>query len=225
MSYANGPRIVTSGLVLYLDAGNSKSYPGTGTAWNDLSGNGNNGTLTNDPTYSSANKGSVVFDGSNDYIEFNKTGVQLGITNSGTMTAEAYVKLSSLSNYAHIIDCANNSWHLAIERNADGASAYFWNGTVYHSTSTPAIQTNSWYHIIGVQESNTIKLYINSSLATNGSISGTPPSQEQNIRIGMWQGNTRYLNGNIAIVRLYNRHLSSIEVLQNYNATKGRFGL
>jgi hypothetical protein len=67
--YANGPKIVTDGLVLCLDAANRKSYPGTGTAWNDLSGNGNNGTLVNGPTFSSANGGNLSFDGTNDYTE------------------------------------------------------------------------------------------------------------------------------------------------------------
>jgi hypothetical protein len=68
MALAHSPSIVTSGLVLCLDAANPKSYPGSGTTWTDLSGNGNNGTLVNGPTYSSVNGGSIVFDGSNDYI-------------------------------------------------------------------------------------------------------------------------------------------------------------
>ena len=63
-----GPEITESGLVLALDAGNLKSYPTTGTTWTDLSGRGNTGTLTNGPTYSSANGGSIVFDGVNDYV-------------------------------------------------------------------------------------------------------------------------------------------------------------
>ena len=67
MAYSNGPKIVTDGLVLCLDAANSKSYPGTGTAWNDLSGNGNNGTLINGVGYNSNNGVSLVFDGVNDY--------------------------------------------------------------------------------------------------------------------------------------------------------------
>jgi hypothetical protein len=65
-----GPNIVTDGLVLYLDAANQKSYPGTGTTWNDLSGNGNNGTLVNGPTFNSDNNGSIVFDGVDDYVNF-----------------------------------------------------------------------------------------------------------------------------------------------------------
>ena len=68
MGLAHSPKIVTNGLVLCLDAGNTKSYPGSGTAWTDLSGRGNNGTLTNGPTYSSTNGGSVVFDAVDDYV-------------------------------------------------------------------------------------------------------------------------------------------------------------
>jgi hypothetical protein len=68
MSIGYGPRVVTDGLVLALDAADTNSYPGSGTTWNDLSGNGNTGTLTNGPTYSSDNGGSIVFDGTNDYV-------------------------------------------------------------------------------------------------------------------------------------------------------------
>ena len=68
MGIAYNPRVVTDGLVLCLDAGNVKSYPGSGTTWTDLSGKGNTGTLTNGPTYSSANGGSIVFDGVDDRV-------------------------------------------------------------------------------------------------------------------------------------------------------------
>jgi hypothetical protein len=225
MSYANGPKIVTDGLVLCLDAANRKSYPGSGTSWTDISGNGNNGTLVNGVGYSSNNGGSLVFDGVNDYVELNKTGIQLGIPNNSQMTVEAYINVFNLTNYVHIVDCANSRWHLAIESAGAGGSAYYWNGTTYHVSSSPAIQINTWYHLVGVQESNLLKIYINGSVATNGSISGTPPLQDQNIRIGMWQPSSRYFNGNISSVRLYNKALSANEVQQNYNALKGRYGL
>jgi hypothetical protein len=68
MGFYRGPHIVTDGLILSLDAANNKSYPRSGTTWNDLSGNGNNGTLVNGPTFSSANGGSIVFDGTNDVV-------------------------------------------------------------------------------------------------------------------------------------------------------------
>ena len=106
MSYSKGPRIVTDGLVLYLDAGNSKSYPGTGTVWNDLSGNNNNGTLVNGPTFSSANKGSIVFDGVNDGCNINNNSF---INPTNAITFGAIVNLSGYgSNYAPIIFKQNN---------------------------------------------------------------------------------------------------------------------
>jgi hypothetical protein len=67
MALSHSPSIVTDGLVLCLDAGNPKSYPGSGTTWTDLSGNGNNGTLVNGVGYSGDNLGSLSFDGVNDY--------------------------------------------------------------------------------------------------------------------------------------------------------------
>jgi len=225
MSYQNGPpKIVTDGLVLMLDPIISKSYPGSGNMLYDLSGRGNNGTI-NGATYWSDGRGSFNFNGTSNYIELNKNGTQLGIPNNSQMTVEAYINVFSLTNYVHIVDCAANRWHLAIESAAAGASAYFWNGTTYHISSSPAIQINIWHHLVGVQESNLLKIYINGVLATNGSIAGTPPLQDNNVRIGMWQGGTRYFDGNISSVRLYNKALSASEVIQNYSATKYRFGL
>ena len=69
MSISGGPDIVENGLVLHLDAADTNSYPGSGTLWTDLSGNGNNGTLTNGPAYSSNNKGYFSFDGTDDYVD------------------------------------------------------------------------------------------------------------------------------------------------------------
>jgi len=69
MAIHRGPKIITNGLILCLDAASTKSYPGSGTTWFDRSGNGNNGVLTNGPTFSSTNGGSIVFDGTNDYVQ------------------------------------------------------------------------------------------------------------------------------------------------------------
>jgi hypothetical protein len=96
-----GPEINESGLVLCLDAGNTKSYPGSGTTWTDLSGNGNTGTLVNGPTYSSANGGSIVFDGSNDYIQ---TNFNYSLTSSNTeFTCAAWYKCFPEANSGGLI--------------------------------------------------------------------------------------------------------------------------
>ncbi len=89
MSVISGPNIVTNGLVLHLDAANTKSYSGSGTTWTDLSGNGNNGTLTNGPTFDSANYGSVVHDGVDDYIVGNTP-----VTGNTNATMTGFVKIT-----------------------------------------------------------------------------------------------------------------------------------
>jgi hypothetical protein len=91
MASIGGPNIVTDGLVLALDAANTKSYPGSGTVWKDLSGNGNNGTLINGPTFDTGNLGSIEFDGVDDWTSFGN------ILNTGTsdFTISAWVKSTS----------------------------------------------------------------------------------------------------------------------------------
>ena len=98
MGVAYNSRIVTDGLALCLDAANSKSYPGSGSTWTDLSGNGNNATLTNGPTYSSANGGSIVFDGVNDYV------APTGLTNAlwqGNWTVSFWVNFDIINYESH----------------------------------------------------------------------------------------------------------------------------
>ncbi len=105
MGLAHSPRTVTDGLVLALDAGNTKSYPGSGTAWTDLIGS-NNGTLTNGPTYNSDNGGSIVFDGTNDYVTISDdSDFTFG---TGDLTVEAWFKpdlSATVTNYHTIISC------------------------------------------------------------------------------------------------------------------------
>ncbi len=90
MAHFHSPRIITDGLVLALDAANQKSYPGSGTTWSDLSGNGNNGTLTNGPTFDSGNNGSIIFDGVDDYITTGTTPSQLQGNPSFTVSGWFY---------------------------------------------------------------------------------------------------------------------------------------
>ena len=85
MGLSHSPRIVTDGLVFCVDAANKRSYPGVGTTWTDLTANKNNGTLTNGPTFDSANGGSIVFDGTNDYVDL---GSSLSISTSSPFSVE-----------------------------------------------------------------------------------------------------------------------------------------
>ena len=108
MSVIWGPEIVKSGLVLYLDAGNQNSYPGTGTTWTDISRNNNNGTLTNGPTFNSENGGSIVFDGTNDYVS-------TALTSTNSFTWNVWYKTNTVSNgFRNIISIRTNSYILML---------------------------------------------------------------------------------------------------------------
>ena len=233
MSYANGPRIVTSGLVLYMDAGNSKSYPGTGTAWNDLSGNGNNGTLTNGPTYSSDNKGSIVLDGSNDYITCGNNS-SLNIT--GNITISFWIKLL-VTNKNQTVVHKDNQYTLNFGyqgplpgANLSYADSSHWSyiNFGYHGS----FLANNWYNIIAIRSSNNVTIYANNILIISKTFGSaiTVPATTYNCVVGGYANASsapteNYTNANISMVSIYNRALSSSEVSQNFNATKGRFGL
>lgn len=213
-----GPNIVESGLVLSLDAGDKNSYSGSGTTWNDLSGSGVNGTLVNGPTFNSANGGSIVFDGVNDYVNCSS-----GITTTATITVSAWVRLSVNNTNQHIVDSSGNTWHLAV---LSTGIAYFWDGLTYH-TSGNILNTNTWYMVTGIKTPTTNDVYINGILSST--LNSTRSVPTNNLNLARWQGESgtpsRYFNGNISSTQIYNRTLSATEVLQNYNATKTRFNL
>ena len=207
------PKIVTNGLVLYLDAGQSTSYNG-GTTWTDLSGRGNNGTLVNGVGYNGSNGGSLSFDGVNDYVNCGNPSISVG-----KITVSAWVKISTLNITQHIVDSSSNSWHLAV---LGTNRPYLWNGSTYHQSSQ-VLLSNTWYMLTGVQ-SSTSDIYVNGVLSQ--SISDNRNVTTNNVNIGRWQtAPSRPFSGNIAQVSIYNRALTASEVKQNFNATRGRFGV
>jgi hypothetical protein len=240
MSYANGPRIVTDGLVLYLDAGNSKSYAGSGTDWNDLSGNGNNGTLTNGPTFSSANKGSIVFDGTNDYINCG-SGNLINITGTGiTLGAWIYRTAVNPTNYyRRVIEKAITypglQYSLVTTPSGDAAGEGKLLLDLYLNSALPTpcrgttqLSLNTWYYISATYDGSSRKLYLNGNLDVQTATTGNITSTASSLIIGEYlpgSGTTYAWNGRIANTQLYNRALTASEIQQNYNATKGRFNL
>ena len=235
MSGISGPKIITSGCVLALDAADKFSYPGSGTTWKDLSGNGNTGTLTNGPTFNAGNMGSIVFDGVNDYVDTtNSTGLNFTNT-SGTVSLWFKTSVTNTFLIAKNMD-STGGWGVLIDasgiplfeakNNASGASAFY---RYVNATGT----NNVWHNIVAafttstsVVANNTVSMYFNGVL-----------NQSALTRVLVYGGNTAgtiqlgrrtsggYFNGNISNVQIYNRLLSDNEVLQNYNATKSRFGL
>ena len=256
MGLYHSPRIVTDGLVLCLDAGNTKSYPGTGTTWADLSGRGNNGTLVNGVGYSSANNGLMTFDGVNDYVGLPHT----SLLNLGTeFTISAFSKNFSESSVSSIFACydvtttrtytegfsfyknASSSYGMTTNslRLQYGKNSWAWN--VYASNGLE-INDNDWHHVcVTASNLNTtspnIVFYIDGFFVTGTkwTASSTSPIRYANninaIRIGSVYSATRpsysetYSNIITAQVSIYNRALTASEIQQNFNATRGRYGI
>jgi len=220
MGVAYNPSIVTNGLVLCLDAANTKSYPGSGTTWTDLLGTGNNGTLTNGPTYSSANGGSIVFDGTNDYVSASNTSL---VHRTSNWAYSCWVNFNGTPSLGTIFE--NGSWTscLLIRFETNGISIYSMGSYWGKFTLTPTL--NTWYKLDFIRNGNSIDFYLNGTYSQ--SLSFTADIQpSSNLFIGMSQHAAgQCFNGRIAQTQIYNRALTSTEIQQNFNALRGRFGI
>ena len=232
MSGISGPKIITSGCVLSLDAADKLSYKGSGTSWYDLSGNSNTGTLTNGPTFNAGNQGSISFDGTNDYVNVPYNSI-LNTPNGATY--EAWIKPTVATTGPFLNRGTSDSGatpdnprFVAI---STGALYFDWSSPgsdIYLQTATGVVTMGSWNQVIGLATpSAQLRTFVNgveTSYSTRvNSLPSTLPNTSTSLEIGAatWY---QFFNGSIAIVRLYNRVLSSSEILSNYNATKNRFG-
>jgi hypothetical protein len=219
--------ITTNGLVLNLDAANTASYGGSGTVWRDISGGGNDGILTNGPTYSNSGaSSSIVFDGADDFINLGNTGINIG---TGDMSVSIWVKVTAFFGI--------NAFFYSIGSNQSGfyGLGCTLNGTPFFATtpggqivvlgSAGSITANNWCNLVGTRINGTIRLYL------NGSQTGTPVTSSgvfntTNAKIGTnADASSEKLQGNSSLFMLYNVGLTDSQVLQNYNAQKSRFGL
>jgi len=216
-NYYQAP-IVTSGLVMALDAGNLVSYSGDGTTWKDLTTNGFNGTLTNGPTFNSANGGSIDFDGTNDWCPVNS----ISLSNT-TYTKIAWFNPDTATN--NIISGGSDGEHAFWMAGTNNSLHAGHNGAWSTVSYSPGLMTGQWW--CGAVTFNTTtgwKLYL------NGQLVDTDPSTTtfvggNVVRIAAFQVGGNLFNGKIATAHIYNRVLSDDEIAQNYNATKSRFGL
>jgi hypothetical protein len=223
MSTKYNPRIVSDGLVIYFDPANQRSYPNSGTLVRSLAGS-ITGTMTNGVGFSTFNTGYFSFDGTNDYISFSNNPT---LTNQ--ITISVWIKPSDNSGISWVTgregsyrilytssvfvwDCAttNNGWYT--------------NGTDVVSNNLSVM--NNWWNVVGTYDGSNIRLYINGSLhSTGANISGNILTTGYTLNL-MQADNIQlvvYGKGNIGQYILYNRALSSQEILQNYNATKMRY--
>jgi hypothetical protein len=233
MAFNYSPKIVTDGLVLYLDAANTRSYPGSGTTWSDLSRGGNNGTLTNGPTFNSGNGGSIVFDGSNDYVATN-LGTLRSLTGTRSTLNIWFRTINSSARQVLLADWDSSGAQETARLEVSGfnISSNRVGGTingVSNSTpvqSTTSIQNNTWYWVTILYNGTNTQLYLNGQLEQSLVTTERGSDSTGNVVIGRAGNfNAFYWNGNIAQIQIYNRALSATEILQNYNATKTRFGL
>jgi len=221
MSYSNGPRIVNDGLVLYLDAGNSKSYPGSGSTWTDLSGRNNNGTIENSPTYNIANKGAFTFNGTTQRVNCGNSS-SLQIT-SGSIAAWFNAD-SNNSNFRGII-AKQNAWGLFVANNV--LVTYDWGAPATRSTNI-TVGNNTWNYVVMTFTETTGTPSNNAIIYLNGNPVLTTTIKHSNHSVVVYVGeanSNQYFSGKISNASIYNRVLSSSEILQNYNAFKGRFNL
>jgi len=224
MGIGYGPRVVTDGLVLALDAADVSSYPGSGTTWTDLSGNGNNGTLVNGVGYSGDNLGSLSFDGSDDYITVSN--VQPN-TNNFTISVWVY-KFNNTSN-DYIWDFGANGGTLSSGTDISGYGFRYYNSTLgtgsnmYTQGTIPEI--NKWYNVVISRNSGTSSMYINGSFITSSS-GDTHNISSTTLTIGDHGGSGIYSHhGYISNFSIYNKALTAAEIQQNFNALRGRFSI
>ena len=213
--------IVTDGLIMHLDAANSSSYSGSGTTWSDLSGNGNDGTLTNGPTFSTDNGGAIVFDGSNDYVNtinlnsYTNLTIEMWIYEgrdiANLSSGEADILTYNGTGSGGSFTFSDNSFGVKFRTDGNGNA-----GRKVDITSVPA--QNQWYRFCYIKNGS---LWLDETEYTN--FSGSENTYND-LDIGRSRTDiNQFLNGKVSNVRVYNKSLSAAEVHQNYDALKLRF--
>lgn len=242
MGLAHSPSIIIDGLVFYLDAANTKSYSGSGTSIINLSTSGLGATLVAGISFTSSNSGSLTLNGTSQYINVpNSSGYGIS-TESFTMNLFVKATNKSSTNFLSFLSnrqlttpfngilitqdfTANRSAYLRYQLNSGLGSSQFNSGTL------PFV-SNAYNMITMVvnRSNNTLSSYLNGSLDASYNITGiTSIGSTHNIEIGrddaFLPNSNAWMGGNFGLFQIYNRALSSTEILQNYNATRKRFGL
>ena len=233
MSLHHSPKIVTNGLVLCLDAGNRKSYPRSGSVWNNLALGTLNAELLNAPTFDNEKGGNFSFNASSNVI-----GIQNNTSlDTQTPSVEVWFKTNLLNQNGFFFEkgTVNSQYSLFIDTFFNPAGQIIWRhvigGTFYdlRVLAGTYISINQWHQLVGTFVSGNRRLYLNGRLIASDTQSGTISTNSGGMSIGAYGGYSGgrgyYYNGKIAIVNVYNRNLTETEILQNYNALKGRFNI
>lgn len=218
MGFSRGPNIVRDSLYLQYDPGSTRCYPGTGTAVYDLSSSGHNGTLINGLVYSSSNLGTFNFDGTNDYVQVSTTSVgalsQYTVAHWCRRDSENRMHIGTSNN--HFYWYGDNSWRWV--HGGVGGEHYY--------TKVGSIPLGTWGYYVATYDGATVRVYRQGVFQSSVASSGTANFDNQNWTFGQFASSATYaFDGLGGIVSIYTRALTAAEILQNYNATKGRYGL
>ena len=226
------PNIVTNGLILNLDAANTKSYPGSGTTWRNLSNSASSGSLINTPTFTRDGGGSINLNGTNQYVDCGD--IASSIRGTQNFTIELFGKKPSAGSDFHVgAWTATNRQGFLLQWYVDGVIYFGVNNNTLNSNRYSLTYTSNFTHIVGVfdgtqaSDLNKSKIFINGVQQVVTAYLTSPttvPSTQVNFYIGLLPG-FGYGAESMAVTRLYNRSLTSQEIQQNYNATKSRFNL
>ena len=244
MGVAYNPSIITDGLLLAVDAANIKSYPGSGSIWNDLSGNGRHGTFAGSPTFSNQTNS---FDGTNWTTFADDT--ELDFLNRLPMTYEVFCKPTQVwpnTSWRGLIDRESNpgsgrdgytmwlshntssgAWYFRLERFTEGTQI----GPIFSISQSDVL--NKFHHIVGTYDGTLAKIYHNTVLKQTVTNTNNVTNTSQTTSIGTRNGTYQqsgFTSGNafigeIPIARIYNKALSASEVKQNFEASRSRVGL
>lgn len=231
ISEKTSPNVVPTNLTLYLDSGQSSSYPGTGSTWYDLSGNGNNATLYNSPTFDGT---SLVFSGAGTAPALGTVGsvqygqVPNGVYFSGDFTINTWIKISAYNNWQRIIDfgngAGNNSVLLSSTYGTTGYPGFYVTGTQFQSTQQ--LSYNTWYNVSATMSGTTGTIYVNGVARGTQTMNTAVNVTRQYCFIGRseWAGDGMF-QGSIGSVMIYGRALNATEMLANFNALRSEYGV
>jgi len=233
LKYAPIVAPVETNLVYELDASNTDSYPTTGTAVTDLTGTLGDSTISSATFTSNGNASYWNFDGTNDYILSPDFGgglsgethsIEVWIYPTGNGLVTSYLGQATINSSYH---------HSAIEIVSGNLEFGIWNSGVRSTGATNAISNNAWHQVVMTYDGSTVRGYLDGSLAGSVSTAWDSPHTDRglNFNVGFGavdstsQGDGTYFNGRFSIIKLYNSALSATEITQNFNATRGRFGI
>ena len=225
MSFRFSPKIVNTDLAIYLDAANTRSYPGSGTPWNDLSRNDADGTLINGPTFNSVNGGIISLDGSNQYVEIPKTGILSG---KSSFTINCWIRPTSLVGIRPIfVNYYVGNLEVLLRINNSNLQFYTYTSSQIGGTTQSFTTVNQWSNVVATYDGATMMTYVNGVPSpTTYSQTGGLATSTLPYLIGYYTSPTvYYFSGDVSNCAVYTSCLSSAQVVQNYDALKSRFGL